>query len=348
MSERNVIQKILIFRFSSLGDIVMATPMIRVLRQKYPYAQIDMVVREDFLDLVKHNPHLDAKIVLNRKEGISGVFKLLKRLNREHYDVIYDAHRSLRTLFLMPFLRAEKKLYFDKMYIRRSFALTLKLRLLKHLPRTLVRYIEPLKEIGVTYDQKGPEVFFTEAEKESALSKSGLKKKGAMLVGIIPSAQWPGKRWPDMRFRELLQKLLNDSRFQFIVFGGKADSFCDEICKGLPEDRVLNAKGKLTIAECAALINDCSFVIANDTGLMHVADALNVPSLLFLGPTSKELGCLPYHPKAVVLEHDLWCRPCSKNGEAPCIRKERYCLTMTTTEMAYQATLQLASQVGPK
>ncbi len=324
----------------------MATPMIRVLREKYPFAQIDMVVREDFFDLIKHNPHLDAKISLGRKEGIRGVIRLLKQLNLERYDVIYDAHRSLRTLFMMPFLKAGKKLYFDKMYLRRSLALTFKLRLLKHLPRTLVRYIEPLKEIGVSDDKKGPEVFFTEEEKISATSKSGLKKTHSLLVGIIPSAQWPGKRWPDMRFRELIQRLLSDARFQFVVFGGKSDSFIDEICKGLPVDRVLNLKGKLTISECMALIKECQFVIANDTGLMHVADALDIPSLLFLGPTSKELGCLPFHPKAIVLEHDLFCRPCSKNGEAPCIRKERYCLTLTTTEMAYQASLKMALTAG--
>ncbi len=320
----------------------MATALIRVLRKQFPTAQIDMVVREDFLDLIRHNPYLDQKLSLGRKEGIRGVLSLLKKLNREHYDVIYDAHRSLRTLFMMPFLKATQKFYFDKMYLRRSLALTFKLPLLKNLPRTLERYIEPLKSLRVTYDGLGPEVFYTASDEQRALLKFPISKQTEKWVGIIPSAQWPGKRWPETRFKELIQNMLLDARFRFIVFGGNSDDFCDEICQGLPQDRVVNTKGKLSIIECMPLLKKCDFVIANDTGLMHVADALQVPSLLFLGPTSGELGCLPFHPRSKILEHSLWCRPCSKNGEAPCIRKERYCLTLTSTKMAYQAAMAMA------
>lgn len=74
---------------------------------------------------------------------------------------------------------------------------------------------------------------------------------------------------------------------------------------------------------------------------MHMADALGKPSILFLGPTSKESGCLPFHPQSIVLERNLWCRPCSKNGQAPCIRKERYCLTEITPQMAFASVIKL-------
>jgi heptosyltransferase-2 len=75
---------------------------------------------------------------------------------------------------------------------------------------------------------------------------------------------------------------------------------------------------------------------------MHVADALNIPSVLILGPTSQELGCLPFHPKSRILEHDLWCRPCSKNGQAPCIRSRRFCLERTRPEDVYGAAIGLS------
>lgn len=87
----------------------MATAMIRCLRSAFPLAQIDMVVRSDFLDLIQENPHLDRKLGLDRKQGWRALFSLRKEINRQHYDVIYDAHRSLRTVLLMPFLQAEKK-----------------------------------------------------------------------------------------------------------------------------------------------------------------------------------------------------------------------------------------------
>jgi ADP-heptose:LPS heptosyltransferase len=85
----------------------------------------------------------------------------------------------------------------------------------------------------------------------------------------------------------------------------------------------------------------CSAFIANDTGLMHIADALNKPNILILGPTSAEMGCIPFQKKSIVLERSLWCRPCSKNGQAPCIRLKRYCLAEITPEMVFSETKKL-------
>ena len=94
----------------------MTTAMIRCLRHQFPEAQIDMVVREDFFDLIKDNPRLNQKRALSRGEGLSGLFELYRWINEQNYDVIYDAHRSLRTLALMPFLKARQKFYFQKHY----------------------------------------------------------------------------------------------------------------------------------------------------------------------------------------------------------------------------------------
>ena len=332
--------KILIIRFSSLGDIIMATAMVRCLRKTYPDAQIDMMVRADFLDLIAHNPHLNRKWGLAREQGVSGLMKLVKEINREKYDLIYDAHRSLRTWILMPFLKSRAKAYFRKHYLKRSLALTFKIPWLNK-KRMLERYVEPLNPFNVVYDGGGPEMYVTPAVCDSALSKISLPSTHQW-VGLVPSAQWPGKRWPVSYFRELTKNLVDKTDFFIIVFGGKADDFCEQITEGFTTERVINAQGKFSIAESAAVIKRCDFVIANDTGLMHVADAMGVPSILFLGPTSAEMGCLPYHPAARVLEEKLWCRPCSKNGQAPCIRRHRYCLERITPERALRAALSLA------
>ncbi len=358
------IERILILRFSSLGDIVMTTPMIRCLRTRFPRAQIDMVVREDFLDLIKNNPRLNQKKGLARGEGLQGLLELRRWIQSQNYDVIYDAHRSLRTFFLMPFLKAPQKFYFKKHYLKRSLALTFKLPLLKHFGRFLERYITPLHPLGVSYDGKGPELFIddlvvqhTQERFLSGLAKpriidalavqhtqerflSGLAKP-RITVGLIPSAQWQGKRWPLNYFRELIEKMIIDTPYHFILFGGPADIFCQALAENIPSERLTNLQGRCSIAESGALLQGCAFVIANDTGLMHMADALGKPSILFLGPTSKESGCLPFHPQSIVLERNLWCRPCSKNGQAPCIRKERYCLTEITPQMAFASVIKL-------
>ncbi len=320
----------------------MSTPMIRCLRNQFPRAQIDMVVREDFLDLIKNNPRLNQKKGLARGEGLQGLLELRRWIQSQNYDVIYDAHRSLRTFFLMPFLKAPQKFYFKKHYLKRSLALTFKLPLLKHFGRFLERYITPLHPLGVSYDGKGPELFIDPLAVQHTQERflSGLAKP-RITVGLIPSAQWQGKRWPLNYFRELIEKMIIDTPYHFILFGGPADIFCQALAENIPSERLTNLQGRCSIAESGALLQGCAFVIANDTGLMHMADALGKPSILFLGPTSKESGCLPFHPQSIVLERNLWCRPCSKNGQAPCIRKERYCLTEITPQMAFASVIKL-------
>jgi ADP-heptose:LPS heptosyltransferase len=337
------LQKILLIRFSSLGDIIMTTAMVRAVRLAYPQAKIDMVVRADFIDLIRHNPHLDDKIALSRGEGLKGLWALRARINAEKYDLIYDAHRSLRTRLLMPFLQARYKRYFNKHYLRRALALTFKLPLLAPV-RFLEKFIEPLNDLGVVYDGKGPEMFLDEPTRAETSRKVPIPWKDEWTIGVIASAQWPGKRWPLLYFRQTLERLAGDPKIRLIILGGPEDTFCDALREGLPKDRVINAQGKLSIGESAALIEQCDCVLANDTGLMHVADALGVPQVLILGPTSGELGCLPFHPQSQILEESLWCRPCSKNGQAPCIRGRRYCLERILPERALRALAKIAGE----
>lgn len=325
-----------------MGDIVMATAMIRCLRKAFPLAQIDMVVRSDFRDLIEDNPHLDRKLVVDRKKGIWALRELTKEINRQRYDVIYDAHRSLRTRLLMPFLKCDHKIYFKKHYVRRALAMTFKLKsLIRGSKRMLERYIEPLEILGVRYDHQGPEVF-SNPETRSPLSESNQQ-----WIGLIPSAQWPGKRWAPENFRLTLESLLQTTTERFLIFGGPSDSFCKEIAHGFPEDRVINLQGKLSLKEVFSTLKNVKLCISNDTGLMHVADGLGIPNVLIFGPTNADMGCLPFHPKSIVLEHTLWCRPCSKNGQAPCIRRKRWCLELTTVRDVATATLRLINQLSP-
>jgi lipopolysaccharide heptosyltransferase II len=332
--------KILILRFSSLGDIIMTTAAIRCLRKTYPHARIDMIVRSDFLDLIRFNPHLNKAWGLPKSSGWRGLRALLRDINKIEYDVVYDAHRSLRSRLLMPWICAKQKFYFKKHYFRRALGLTFKLPLLGE-KRFLERFVEPLISLGVRYDGLGPEMAVDDPSEASALAKAGLVDDKTPRIGLVPSAQWPGKRWPPERFKQVAQGLIEKTNAQLVVFGGKEDGFCSGIVEGLDPRRIVNTQGKLSILESAAILRLCDFVIANDTGLMHVADALHIPSVLIFGPTSAALGCLPHHPHSRTVEHSLWCRPCSKNGQAPCIRSKRWCLDLTDADRVIEEALRL-------
>lgn len=203
----------------------------------------------------------------------------------------------------------------------------------------LERYIEPLASLGVSYDHLGPEVF------PDPKIQSTVPEAPHQWVGLIPSAQWPGKRWAPEHFRLTLELLLKTTSERFLVFGGPSDSFCEEITQGLPPDRVINLQGKLNLKEVFTTLKRVKLCISNDTGLMHVADGLGIPNVLIFGPTNSDMGCLPFHPKSIILEHSLWCRPCSKNGQAPCIRSKRWCLELTTAEDVANATRRLINQL---
>lgn len=335
--------KILVIRFSSLGDILMTTAMVRTLKKRFPQSEIHFAVREDFKDLVQWNPHLKKVWTIHRSEGIPGLLRLRKSWNEENFDLIYDAHRSLRTRLLMPFLKAKEKAYFMKHYFTRSLALTFKLPLLPK-KRFLVQFMEPLYRCGVKDDNLGPELCLPDSARESAQQKFPLKTlTDKKRIGLIPSAQWPGKRWPLDYFRTLIEILVQKTPHEFVIFGGKEDVFCEDLARGFSTERVINTQGKLSIAESSALVEKCDLVVANDTGLMHVADSLGIPSVLILGPTSGDLGCLPFHPLSQIVEKQMWCRPCSKNGEAPCIRGKRHCLLELSPQMVFDSTMKLVA-----
>ncbi len=331
-------KKILLLRFSSLGDILMTTAMIRAVRTRFPTARIDFAVREDFFGLVEHNPHLDRVWTIKRGGGMKALRDLGHDLAREHYDLIYDAHRSLRSRFLMAQVPAKHKVTYAKHYLARSLALTLKFPRLTDRTRMLERFIEPLAEFGVKYDGRGPEFVVTNQQAESAILKFADARDGEKFVGIVPTAQWEGKRWAATRFHELVKRLSLENQ-RVLIFGGKSDIFCADIAAGLSPDKVINLQGKTSLAESAYWLSRCSVVVANDTGLMHLADALGVPTVVIFGPTSGELGCLPFHPQSITIEPQLWCRPCSKNGEAPCIRGKRICLETTQVDEVFAKTM---------
>jgi lipopolysaccharide heptosyltransferase II len=336
------VKKILILRFSSMGDITMATALPRVLRKKFPDAQIDMAVREDFKDLIEWNPHLTNKIYLSKGEGFAGLLKLTKKIRDTRYDLIIDAHRSIRSRFICLFTPGTEKAYFDKRTIKRLILIFFKLNLFKKVDLQVVEYIKPLKKYGIEYDGKGTQIVIPEdirkkvrAKISARIPSYGRKK----MIGFVPSAQWPGKRWPVRNFDTLAGMIVEKLGADVLIIGGKNDSFCADIAS--THRNVYSFAGEFTTAESAAALAECTAIVANDTGMMHVAEAVGKDVIGIMGPTSFEFGCYPYRKSSRVIELDMWCRPCSKNGQGPCIRwGKRPCLNNITPEMVFKQLLE--------
>jgi len=329
--------KILILRFSSLGDIAMATALPRHLRKRFPDAQIDMAVREDYKELVEWNPYLNDKLYIARHEGFCGLWKLTKEVRRRKYDLIIDAHRSIRSSFVCMLNPFVKKVYFNKRTFKRLILIFFKLNLFKKVDLQIVEYLKPLSKLGINYDGLGTEIFVPSKinNKVSEMLNTMIPTMGAkLLVGIVPSAQWPGKRWPVDKFMGLTRILSEKIDCNIVIVGGGKDSFCDDIAA--VAENAYSLAGKVSMIESAVALSLCDIVVANDTGMMHVAEAVGTDVIGIMGPTSYEFGCYPYRSTSRVVELDMWCRPCSKNGKGPCIMLgKRPCLNCITPDMVF-------------
>ena len=320
-----------------MGDIAMATALPRILRKKFSDAQIDMIVREDFKDLIEYNPYLTNKIYLSRGEGVRGLLRLTKKIRESKYDLIIDSHRSLRSMFICFFTQGVKKVYFNKRTFKRLLLIFLKINLFKKVDFQMIEYLKPLKKYGTEYDGKGTEIFIPENIKEKVkkmISSRIPSYKNKKLIGFIPSAQWPGKRWPASHFDTLAGMVVEKIDANVLLLGGKKDVFCDDIAKN--HKNVYSFAGQLGIIESAAALIECDAIVSNDTGMMHVAEAVEHDVIGIMGPTSNEFGCYPYREGSRVIELNMWCRPCSKNGQGPCIRwGKRPCLQDITPSLVF-------------
>ena len=201
----------------------------------------------------------------------------------------------------------------------------------------IVEYLKPLASLGISYDGLGTQIFVPDKVKnkvDQILRSKMPDMDKKILIGIVPSAQWPGKRWPSSNFKELAGMIAEKFNADIMVIGGKNDKFCDDIAA--VDTRVHSFAGQLSMIGSAAALSFCDLVVSNDTGMMHVAEAVDTDVIGIMGPTSYEFGCYPFRETSRVVELDMWCRPCSKNGRGPCIRwGQRPCLNNISPDMVF-------------
>ncbi len=327
-------QKILILRLSSIGDILLASPLLRVLRKAVgTKARLDFVVKKEYAELVQFSHHISLVHEYDSATGFSGLRELKRTLHHEQYDLIVDIHDSVRTKYLRAF-RKIPSVVIDKRKYERWQLVKLKRNVYKEIIPIAGRYIEPLKEYGIENDEKGLEIFIPD---EIQFSISGKMAKLKLhqynrVVGICPGAKHFTKRWQIEKFAEAGSSLAKEHNVKIFIFGGKEDSqICTTIAHLISEKtsplHVTNFAGEFSLLETAAAMEFCDVVLTNDTGLMHLAAAKQKRIVALFGSTVKEFGFAPYGTEATVIENSaLTCRPCSHIGKKECPEKHFDCM----------------------
>jgi lipopolysaccharide heptosyltransferase II len=322
-----VLSKTLIIRFSSVGDIVLSTPLVRLLRKRFPHCQIDYLTRSDYAELLRTNPHISALLEFPAGGSLHDLHRHRRAIRSSDYDVIIDIHGSLRSRFLTFGMRDVRRI--NKRKFARWVLVHLKRDFYSRLggsPGITQRYLETAHSLGISDDGKGTEVFVPE---EAALRAARLLQTPAadtppLLIGFCPSARHETKQWLKERFAQTAAVLGKDLNAGILLFGSASESArCAEIRTQIlelaPETLVLDLSGRLTLMETAAAMDRCSLIISNDSGLMHLAAARKRRLVAVFGSTTRQLGFFPPDNLSTVVENPVPpCRPCSHIGRSSC------------------------------
>lgn len=308
--------KILIIRFSSIGDIVLTTPVVRCLKQQKE-VEIHYVTKKIFAPILENNSYI-SKLHTFEKD----VTEIVEQLKRENFDLVIDLHHNLRSIRLKRKLKKESKA-FNKINLRKFFAVNFKK--IGFLPSVHIvdRYFKTVEGLGVVNDGKGLDHFISKND-EYDIPKKFPQLTSPNFIALVVGGSYYTKRIP----LEKLIEICNATNKQFIVLGSDEDS---KIAKQLEEKcaNIINACGKLTINQSAYTIKQAECVVTSDTGLMHIAAAYKKKIYSLWGNTIPEFGMYPYLPgdgSKIMEVKGLGCRPCSKLGYGACPKKNFQCM----------------------
>ncbi|HUR67469.1 MAG TPA: glycosyltransferase family 9 protein [Chitinophagaceae bacterium] len=324
--------KFLIIRFSSIGDIVLTTPVIRCLKQQVPDAEVHFLVKDKFRSVVEHNPYIDKIHVLAHSWEL-----MLEELKTEEYDYIIDLHHNVKTLRLKKALRKEAYSFY-KLNIRKYLLTAFRINVLPKV-HIVDRYMKTVERFGVKNDGKGLDHFIS--PKETTTNKDIPASHHAGYIACVIGAAHPTKRWPVHKWKEFCEKLSHP----IILLGDESDFIRGHEIASVDSIKIYNACGKFSINESADLVKKAKLVISNDTGLMHIAAAFKKPVISLWGNTVPAFGMTPYYGAAmvpaVILEvKNLWCRPCSKIGYDKCPLGHFKCMEKIEANEVLQRTRQ--------
>lgn len=319
--------KFLIIRFSSIGDVILTTPLIRCLREKYPTAQIDFLVKKEFAVVLSNNAHLSNIITFDKKARKGELQRMRQVIKQNNYTHILDIQKNIRSIFISAGSGAIVS-GFSKKLMERDLLIRFGINVYKEIKPVYLRYFESAKSLAVEYDGRGTEVFpaAAEAEKVKGILKLNTINPGTPILVVAPGAQWENKRWPVEGYATAADTFSQQTSAYTILIGGPGDiEICSQV-QSLMKTSALNLAGKLSLMGSASLLGIAKMVFTNDTGMLHMAQAMKTPVIAVYGPTTRELGFFPLPENSKVAEIDISCRPCTQKGLHSCPKKHFRCM----------------------
>lgn len=313
--------KVLIIRFSSIGDIIFTTPVIRCVKQQLPDAEVHFLVKQKFQGVLNGNPYIDKLHVLG--ESFKETADALKK---EKFDVIIDLHKNLRTFRLKAAIGGKWFSYHKESV--EKFLLT-KFGINKMSGEHITqRSLNAVKPLGVTDDGLGLDYYIDDNNQVDISKSLGLVFRDGY-IAIVIGASFATKKMPTPK----LQKLAALIKYPVVLIGAKEEFDDAEIIAKAAPQRIFNACGKFNLQQSGSLVKQARLVISHDTGFQYIACAFQKPVIAIWGATSPKLDVEPYYGSSIKnppyynsIVPGLKCQPCSNYGTKTCPQGHFNCM----------------------
>jgi heptosyltransferase I len=346
---------ILIVKLSAIGDVMHTLPALNALRHHFPNAHITWLVEEAAADLVKGHPALDRVLVSRRKTWIKGLrspqwrrhlrqlFDFIRTLRDDNYDMVFDFQAALKGAALIAMVRGKRKIGFDRGLEHQECSYVV---LNERIPavsmeiHALDRGMMLLRAAGIPCQAIEYRLPITAGQRRRAqvlLSERGLGPGQAFVV-ITPMAKWETKLWEAQEFAQLADRVQTDFGLPIVFTGGPEDQRYIHSIMGQMNTRPITLAGQTDLMTSAALLQQATLMITTDTGPMHMAAAVETPTVVLFGPTAPwRTG--PYGKTHRIVRADLDCSPCFKR-RCP---KEPSCMAAISVDQVMAAAADLLS-----
>lgn len=348
---------ILIINPFGIGDVLFTTPVIRALKEKFPFDKIGYLCNKRTEPIIKTNPYVNKVFVYERDDFkrlqesalIKWAFEFrwfIRSIRQEKYDAAVDFSLAANLRFLLWLSKIKKRVGYD--YRNKGFYLTNSLKLDGYHDRHMVEYYsQVLSLLGISVTNKKLELFLDNEDKayaEEILKKKRIEKS-KLIISISPcgGASWGKdaalKHWNIENYRVLIDKLIEKYAAQIIILGDQKEKEALFFLENKLKYPVINLGGQTTLGQFAAVVGQSQILITNDGGPLHIAVALGKKTVSFFGPVDPKVYG-PYPPdesRHIVLRKELECSPCYKNFRMPACQRSRECLESIKPEEALEA-----------
>lgn len=329
---------ILVIRFSSLGDVILTTPVFSYLKRRFPDSTITFLTDKNYVDLFSDDPRLKSVLGFHKSDNVDKL-----SIINEVWDFVVDLQNSPRSQLIFKSIKKKKSTgVFAKFHIKRLLLILTKINFYPAQSNVITRYLRAAGMVESTINiEKSPNLFF---KPPSSSQYDRLIQSDTIIrptIALFPFSAWKNKEWP-VKYFMMVGKFFISKGWNVIIMGSRSEKENADQLRLLIGSRAISLAGQLSLYECGCVLSRCTVALGNDSGLSHLARACGVKTGIIYGPTTYHFGFYPSgNPPFKVFETPMHCRPCHPHGGNVCWRFNHDCMKNINPEIVIKGLINM-------